>query len=236
MQVGSGAQPIFEASSTLSTFASSLFTWISLMSLHDMQLVGWQDKRPSGQEELLVYLVTDATIWAIVSHGLTGVSRDWSQVRFGLRALASADACRLADAFLRPIPELTLPEEFYGPTPPTTVGPTITSAPRAWSDAGTGTPVPPPAAESTAPPTTPSERAMQPMIGSAPAWNPTHRAPDAGMPAWAAPDPGGVPVARIDPRVELQLLERAGDWAHIVCSNGWSAWVNGRAIRELQSR
>jgi hypothetical protein len=55
------------------------------------------------------------------------------------------------------------------------------------------------------------------------------------MSAWAAPDPADAPVARIDAWVELQVLERAGDWAHIVCSNGWSAWVDGRAMEELQS-
>jgi hypothetical protein len=67
-------------------------------------------------------------------------------------------------------------------------------------------------------------------------WRPTHLVPDGGMAAWATPDPGGVPVARIDAHVELRLLERAGGWAHIVCANGWSAWVNGEALAELQSR
>jgi hypothetical protein len=68
------------------------------------------------------------------------------------------------------------------------------------------------------------------------AWRPTHLVPDGGIPAWATPDPAGVPVARIDAGVELQLLELARGWAHILCANGWSAWVNGRAIKELQSR
>ncbi|WP_317440817.1 hypothetical protein [Streptomyces collinus] len=68
---------------------------------------------------------------------------------------------------------------------------------------------------------------------AAPAWNPTHRVPGGGLSAWAAPDPAREPVARIDPGVELGLLERSGDWAHIVCSNGWSAWVDARAMEEL---
>jgi hypothetical protein len=67
-------------------------------------------------------------------------------------------------------------------------------------------------------------------------WRPTHLVPDGGMAAWATPDPGGVPVARIDARVELRLLERVGGWAHIVCFDGWSAWVNGEALAELPSR
>jgi SH3-like domain-containing protein len=49
------------------------------------------------------------------------------------------------------------------------------------------------------------------------------------MTAWAAPDPksqsvalaGGLPVA---------VVERAGDWARVVASNGWSGWVDGRRL------
>ncbi|MEV0298371.1 hypothetical protein [Nocardia sp. NPDC050710] len=66
--------------------------------------------------------------------------------------------------------------------------------------------------------------------GEQPMWRPTHVVPASGMLAWATPDPKRAPVARLDAGIELQLLERTGDWAHIVCSNGWSAWVNGTAI------
>ncbi|MEV6137230.1 SH3 domain-containing protein [Nocardia sp. NPDC051990] len=68
---------------------------------------------------------------------------------------------------------------------------------------------------------------------SAPAWHPTHRVPGNGMLAWTTPDSTRPPVARIDPRVELQILERSGDWAHIACNNGWTAWVDGRVIEPL---
>jgi hypothetical protein len=62
-----------------------------------------------------------------------------------------------------------------------------------------------------------------------PAWSPTHTVPAEGMTAWAAPDPksqsvalaGGLPVA---------VVERAGDWARVVASNGWSGWVDGRRL------
>jgi hypothetical protein len=62
-----------------------------------------------------------------------------------------------------------------------------------------------------------------------PAWSPTHTVPAEGMTAWAAPDPtaqsvalaGGLPVA---------VVERAGDWAHVTASNGWSGWVDGRRL------
>jgi hypothetical protein len=69
--------------------------------------------------------------------------------------------------------------------------------------------------------------------GSAPAWHPTHQVPGNGMLAWATPDPTRPPIARIDPRVELQILEWSGDWAHIACNNGWTAWIDGRAIEPL---
>ena len=65
-----------------------------------------------------------------------------------------------------------------------------------------------------------------------PSWQPTHLVPEGGMPAWATPDTARPPVARIDPRVELQLLERSGSFAHILCSNGWSAWVDNSAIEQ----
>ena len=69
--------------------------------------------------------------------------------------------------------------------------------------------------------------------GGTPAFHPTHQVPANGLPAWATPDATQPPVARIDPRVELQILKRSGDWAHIACNNGWTAWVDGRAIESL---
>ncbi|WP_051182641.1 SH3 domain-containing protein [Nocardia vinacea] len=69
--------------------------------------------------------------------------------------------------------------------------------------------------------------------GSTPAFHPTHQVPASGMPAWATPDSTRPPVARIEPRVELQILDRSGDWVHIACNNGWTAWVDGRAIEPL---
>jgi hypothetical protein len=61
------------------------------------------------------------------------------------------------------------------------------------------------------------------------AFRPTHVAPAAGLPAWTAPGDAR-PVARLDPLLPVQLTDRRGDWGHIVCSNGWSAWVDGRLL------
>ncbi|AUG82102.1 hypothetical protein CFP65_7527 [Kitasatospora sp. MMS16-BH015] len=65
-------------------------------------------------------------------------------------------------------------------------------------------------------------------------FQPTHVAPPDGLPTWA--DPGGLPTARLDPLLPLRLTETAGDWARIVCSNGWTAWVDGRLLVALPQR
>jgi hypothetical protein len=58
----------------------------------------------------------------------------------------------------------------------------------------------------------------------------THEAPEGGLRAWAAPDPSQQPITTVQARVEMQVLELRGDWAHIECSNGWSAWVDARRL------
>ncbi|MFX0579928.1 SH3 domain-containing protein [Nocardia nepalensis] len=79
----------------------------------------------------------------------------------------------------------------------------------------------------------PTEAVPKVERGGTPAFHPTHQVPANGMPAWATPDSTQPPIAHIDARVELQILERSGDWAHIACNNGWTGWVNGRTIEPL---
>nr|WSZ19949.1 hypothetical protein OH837_44945 [Streptomyces canus] len=62
-----------------------------------------------------------------------------------------------------------------------------------------------------------------------PDFRPTHVVPGQGMPAWDAPDPAR-PTVALDPLLPVQLSERRGDWAHVLCANGWSAWVDGRHL------
>ncbi|NEA89784.1 hypothetical protein, partial [Streptomyces sp. SID14436] len=62
-----------------------------------------------------------------------------------------------------------------------------------------------------------------------PAFRPTHVVPRHGMPAWEEPDPSR-PTADLDPLLPVQLTESRGDWGHVLCSNGWSAWVDGRRL------
>jgi hypothetical protein len=58
-------------------------------------------------------------------------------------------------------------------------------------------------------------------------WAPSHAVPAGGMAAWATPDGSQPAVATLDPALPVQVIEQHNGWAHIVCSNGWEAWVNG---------
>jgi hypothetical protein len=64
----------------------------------------------------------------------------------------------------------------------------------------------------------------------APTWPATHTVPAEGMAAYATPDPATPPVARLDPHLPVQRLERRGEWMHVVCANGWTTWVDGRLL------
>ncbi|MFD5461944.1 hypothetical protein ACFWIQ_03820 [Kitasatospora sp. NPDC127059] len=61
------------------------------------------------------------------------------------------------------------------------------------------------------------------------AFRPTHVAPPDGMATWTAPDPAR-PAARLDPLLPVRLIARQGDWAQVLCSNGWTAWVDARLL------
>ncbi|WP_354643980.1 hypothetical protein [Kitasatospora camelliae] len=66
-------------------------------------------------------------------------------------------------------------------------------------------------------------------------FQPTHVAPGDGLQTWASPDPSR-PTVRLDPLLPVQLVDSSGNWARIVCSNGWSAWVDGRLLVALPQR
>ena len=63
----------------------------------------------------------------------------------------------------------------------------------------------------------------------------THAVPPTGLPAWPVPDGTGPPAAVLDPGLDVEVFERRADWAHIRCSNGWEAWIDGRDLVELPS-
>ncbi|MEZ0096147.1 hypothetical protein [Streptacidiphilus sp. EB129] len=63
-------------------------------------------------------------------------------------------------------------------------------------------------------------------------FQPTHVAPPEGLATWAAPEPSQ-PTAALDPLLPVLVDERRGDWARVVCANGWTAWVDGRRLVTL---
>ncbi|KUL40925.1 hypothetical protein ADL22_14785 [Streptomyces sp. NRRL F-4489] len=67
---------------------------------------------------------------------------------------------------------------------------------------------------------------------TAPEFRPSHVVPPDGMATWAAPD-ATRPLVPLDPLLPVQVVERHGDWARALCSNGWSAWVDGRLLLPL---
>jgi hypothetical protein len=55
--------------------------------------------------------------------------------------------------------------------------------------------------------------------------------PPGGLPAWPTPDATAPPVAHLDPGLEVAVVESyVTGWTHVVCSNGWSAWVDGQRL------
>jgi hypothetical protein len=72
----------------------------------------------------------------------------------------------------------------------------------------------------------------QPVPQQAPAgqWAPSHSVPPQGLRAWGAPDPAGPVVANLAPGLPIQVAEVRGAWARVICSNGWTGWIDGRII------
>lgn len=66
-------------------------------------------------------------------------------------------------------------------------------------------------------------------------FRPTHVTPLEGMPTWVAPDPSE-PSAWLDALLPVRVTATQGDWAQVLCSNGWGAWVDGRLLVALPDR
>ena len=114
-------------------------------------------------------------------------------------------------------PASTAPIEFE-----TTPGPLAqaTTAPAGGSEQAYGAPFTPEVAAVPAPAPAPVQ----------PAWTPGHKVPPQGMQAWAAPDPAGAVVATLGGHLPVQVTEVRGAWAHVLCSNGWTGWVDNRLL------
>lgn len=64
-------------------------------------------------------------------------------------------------------------------------------------------------------------------------WVPTHMVSDGGVAAFSEPDLPSETAGALDPWLEVEVFERSGTWAHVRCSNGWSAWVDGDRLVEV---
>lgn len=64
-------------------------------------------------------------------------------------------------------------------------------------------------------------------------WVATHRAPREGMDAWDHPDPAAAPSGELAGGVEVQVVETAGEWAKALGNNGWTGWVDGKLLEQV---
>ena len=67
------------------------------------------------------------------------------------------------------------------------------------------------------------------------AWAATHRAPSEGMDAWSDPDPAAAPASELEGKIEVQVVETAGEWAKVRGQNGWEGWVDGRLLEQIDT-
>jgi SH3-like domain-containing protein len=49
------------------------------------------------------------------------------------------------------------------------------------------------------------------------------------MTAWQHPDPSSASI-QLDGALPVQVVERHGDFARVICSNGFTGWVDGRLL------
>lgn len=208
-----GKDPLLELDGPLPFLASTLLSWLNIVTLHDIQVTGWNGGRATAGEEVMVFIVTEAALWGVVSSGLSNATHDLGAVEFGVQTLSVPEALEIGRRLLQPLPIDRLPDEVY---------------------AAASAPPPPPARVE------PQPAAAVPVAPAAPAapapWAPTHVVPAGGLPAWERPDPTLAPAATLDAGLDVQVTERnVSGWAHIVCSNGWSAWVDESRLEEVRT-
>jgi RsiW-degrading membrane proteinase PrsW (M82 family) len=94
-------------------------------------------------------------------------------------------------------------------------------------------PPPPPQHVSMQPPR-PSGAPAAPSVPPAPprpdGWRATHLVPASGLPAWSRPDVTTTVMGHLAAGTEVQEIERAGVWAHVLTHQGWSGWVDARTL------
>ena len=171
-------------------------------------ITGSVDRRDGG---------TAVRIEAVVYHD--GFSRN----AFEHAAAEVGRTARLVGGLATGAAAATAPTNAYAQQPLPAPSPAPSPAPTAQAPqpmaAPTFSPQPQPQAQ--------PQYAPQP---AQPQWMPSHSVPPQGMRAWAAPDPSGPVVANLAPGLPIQVSEVRGAWARVICSNGWTGWVDGRII------
>ena len=70
---------------------------------------------------------------------------------------------------------------------------------------------------------------------SDPVWTPTHAVVGSGTAAHDLPDPSS-PSVPMDGGLDVEVIERRGDWVQVRCSNGWTAWVSAGDLLDASAR
>ena len=119
-----GKKAHFQLGPSLEAFIGDFFNWISLITIHDLQIVGGTVEAPEAFEEALLLVTTGSTVWLIATEGLTRSEDDLGGVRFGMRSLEMVTALDVVGEFIEPAADVELTKDFYGPSPfaPVVVG------------------------------------------------------------------------------------------------------------------
>jgi hypothetical protein len=112
-----GKKNQYQLGISLETFIGDFFNWISLIAIHDLQVVGGTAEAPEAFEEALLLITTGSTVWLIATQGLTQSEGDLAGVRFGMRSLEMITALDVVGEFIEPVADVELAKDFYGPSP-----------------------------------------------------------------------------------------------------------------------
>ena len=78
----------------------------------------------------------------------------------------------------------------------------------------------------------PAPEPALPDSSATPAPAPTHVTPPTVIPAWSSPDASIPPVTTLPPNLDVMVTDwLPTGWAHVVASNGWNGWLDGRQLR-----
>lgn len=64
-------------------------------------------------------------------------------------------------------------------------------------------------------------------------WTPTHRIAGTRMASRTAPYPNADDAGDLADGLQVDVVGRAGGWAHVRIENGWSCWVAGEPLERL---